>query len=644
LTVNPDGPRFGANCDYVAYFGEGWNNDWGMGGQVIDGTGSAPQWNGSGEAAWMWVNHEYVSNNVATTTSAPDGQYLTLARFMRNHGAFTHDVTSNTWTQFQVNQFNYAVRRELGGSWIRVEKDPYTGRWNVDRKADNKRYDSTSNTLLRITGYNMASADHDDHGNVLPSGIVVGIQSDCSGGQTPWGTVFTAEENVQFQYGNLENCWTSNQQFTHGTTGDYAPGANVTPNFATDTTQLFGLHSDPNKHHAKDAYGFIVEMDPGEFPSLWYESTNAGGDGRGHRKMGNFGRARWENVATAVNTQWRLTPGQPIVLYSGDDTRSGRIYKFVSSQNYNIGMNRAEIRALLDSGSTYVAHFGNLDNDTGTTVGGNNPGLASGTFGQGNEVGEGQGQWILMSTSNGNQSAPNAQAPVPSGHSILDPGNTGTVTLPDMTVGQALQDVDYNGIGGFPNNNLVYAALFTASCKIGVMELNRPEDLEWDPINQILYIAFTNHNRRTALDDNGVLRDPATHGASTSRADTTGTIFGLIESDRNNPAASATFTFWSAWQGTNGAGPHDTSCPDNIMLDKTGGVWFGTDGNFGVNGTADAVYYLAINGTGAGTAWRVMAGPSDSEFTGPCFSSDLRTLFGAVQHPGESESSVWPPR
>lgn len=633
LTVNTGGPRFGANCDYIAYFGEGWDSDWGFGGNT-SGIGSAPQFNGSGDSAWMWVNHEYISNSIATTTSAPNGQWMTLSQFMSNHGAFTHDVTSNVWTQSQVDQLNYASRYEIGGTWMRIVKDPYTGAWSIDKKADNLRYDATSNTLTRVTGYNPSSADHDDFGNPLPSNIAVGIQGNCSGGQTPWGTIITAEENVQFQYGNLENCWTSNLQFTHGTSGEFAPGAVISPDYSTDTTQLWGRHSDTNRHHLKDLYGFPVEMDVGEYPSIWYESSAGNGDGRGHRKIGSFGRARWENVATVVDTDWELTAGQPIVIYGGDDTRSGRIYKWVSSNNYQASMTKEEIRELLDSGLLYVAHFENLDNDTGKTVGGNPPAL-TGNLATG--TGQGTGTWYLMDISNTGQTPPNAGASVPTGHSTI-----GSTNLPSLSVGAALQNTTYNGIGGYNSNNLLMTSIFTAASKLGISELNRPEDLEWEPHNNILYVAFTNHNRRTCLDDNGVLRDPATHSTSTSRDDTTGSIFGIIESNRTNPAASTTFTFFSVWQGTNGTGISDASCPDNLMIDKDGGAWFGTDGNFGVNGTADALYYLSMTTGGVGTPYRVLAGPSDSEFTGPCFSSDMRTIFGAIQHPGEREPSTWP--
>lgn len=625
LGNGPNAPRFGANCDYIAYFGEGWNNDW----STSPGIGSAPQWNGSDEAAWLWVNHEYISGDIATTTSAPTNQWLTFAQFLRNEGLLTNDVTSNTWTSHDVDRLNYAGRRQLGGSWVRVIKDPYTLEWKVDRAANNMRYDATSNTLTRIVGYTPNSADHDDLGFVLPQGIATGINSDCSGGQTPWGTVVTSEENTQDWFGEPEDCWTSNQAFTHtNPTDPYAKGKVVTPTYAPDTSTVFASHTDTRTHHERDIYAFQVEMDPGEFPSLWYEPA----DGRGHRKIGTMGRAHWENAAFATGTDWRLVNGEPVVIYGANDRRGGRVYKFVSSANYSDTMTRTQVRNLLNSGTLYVAHFENLDNNTGYTINGGNVPTLTGSLAGG--TGTGTGRWIEVSTTS-SDIAPNAGAPLNGNTYVTDIGSAAT------TVGAALQDLDYNGIGGFNSDNLVLSSLFTACAKIGVKELNRPEDVEWDPYNNILYIAFTNHTRRTALDDNGVLRDPATHSASTPRDDADGSIFGLIENGRD-PANTGTFTFWRAWRGSNAGGLLDAACPDNLVIDRDGGVWFGTDGNFGRAGTADATYYLHLSAAGVGRAFRVCATPSDAECTGPCFSSDMTTLFAAVQHPGEGETSSWP--
>ncbi|MDC3953996.1 PhoX family protein [Polyangium jinanense] len=611
-------PRFGANNDYVAFFGDGWDA----------AAGAAPQWNGSGASGWMWVNHEYISNTAPTATTAPVGQHLTLATYLRSMGVLENDVTSNEWSDASRSTYVQEAKRQNGGSWFHVVQDPASGEWEVDRGAKAVRYDATSHTLLRITGITAVADDHDDQGNALPSGVVSGIMGDCSGGQTPWGTVITAEENVQDFYGDLEAFWTSEQKLVLGAGAD--PGGPITFETKASPTSEYGMSPDPLTHHARDLYGYLVEIDPGQ-PEGEYEGKTT--KGVGHKKLGAMGRARWENATFAVDAQWKLVPNQRIVVYAGDDRRSGRIFKFVSKNPYTAGMTRAETRALLDEGSLYVAHFAGLDSTTGITM------LATGQAPT--ESQPGTGQWILLSTTS-TAIAPNAAA-------LGEPGKT---------VGAALMDIDYNGLGGFLSDDDVRRALFTACAKVGIMELNRPEDVEYNPKDPSgtprLYVAFTNHGRKTQLDQQGKLIAPAEHDAtSPKRPDALGNVFAFQEANPADPGASTSFTFFRVWAGTKAAGPYDAANPDNLVIDRDGGVWFGTDGNFGTNKTADAIYFLDLDPAHAagqpgvvsatfGKAFRVVAVPSDAEATGPALGPDMRTLFVSVQHPGESVWSVWP--
>ncbi|MEZ4731049.1 MAG: DUF839 domain-containing protein [Caldilineaceae bacterium] len=611
-----DAPRFGANADFTAYFGEGWQEEDGM----------APYFKGSGDAAWVWVNHEYVSNDLPSLTSAPSGQYVTLGNHLVSMGVLSSTITADEWSQEDLDTFIRQVKKQIGGTWMRIVKDPATGTWSVDRSAPNVRYDATSNTLTYVSGMSLSAADvHDATGEALPEGVVSGIMGDCSGAVTPWGTVISAEENVQDYYGDLEACWSGSNAFVPESGFD--PGSVIAPVFEASETSEFGRMSDPNGRKPRDYYGYLVEIDTTVPTTQTYQSIANGGDGSGNRKLGVMGRARWENAVFAVGRDWELVDGQPVVVYASDDRRSGRIYKFVSSQPYTAGMSVGEARALLDEGTLYVSHFAGLDVDTGMTISGETP----------TEENRGQGQWIDLSLDS-QDVAPNAEA----------------LGQPETTVGEALQDVEWNGIGGFATENDVLLALFTASNKIGVAELNRPEDIEWNPADLSgtprLYVAFTNHTAQVALDQNGVLFDPATHSdTSPRRADRYGSIFTMIEADPANPGSSTTFTYFAAWLGTSGKGAFNVANPDNLMIDRDGGVWFGTDGNFGRNGTADALYYLDLDPAHKETAtptygmpFRVVAGPSDSEATGPAFSSDMGTIFFNVQHPGESVYSTWP--
>jgi secreted PhoX family phosphatase len=292
-------------------------------------------------------------------------------------------------------------------------------------------------------------------------------------------------------------------------------------------------------------------------------------------------------------------------------------------------MTKAQIRALLDDGKLYVAHFAGLDNTQGRRlVGGATP----------TEAAPGTGRWLELSTTSADV-APNAAA-------------LGVAT---KTVGQALTDVSWNGIGGFPSNQGVRKALFTASLKIGAMELNRPEDLEYNPADLSgtprLYVAFTNHAGTVALDQNGVLLGAAV--TPPNRGDRVGGIFVMEEAAAATPGTSMTFDYWQVWQGSLNAGMFDAGSPDNLMLDRDGGVWFGTDGYFSSSQrrASDGVYYLDLDPAHRtssvptyGLAFRVASAPSDAEATGPAFTPGMGTLFFNVQHPGEDVLSSWPPR
>jgi secreted PhoX family phosphatase len=79
--------------------------------------------------------------------------------------------------------------------------------------------------------------------------------------------------------------------------------------------------------------------------------------------------------------------------------------------------------------------------------------------------------------------------------------------------------------------------------------------------------------------------------------------------------------------------------PDNLEVDRSGNVWIvtdrssspGPDDPFGNN----SCWVLPRHGPARGEALCFATGPMECELTGPCFDDPQRTLFLAVQHPGE---------
>jgi secreted PhoX family phosphatase len=609
-----DAPRFGAGSDYNAFFGDGWNAD----------RHNSPFWNGNPHAGWMWSNHEYVGNARPTATTAPTGEMLTLARFLAFAGVLDNDVTSNLWSPAALSRYFIALKRQIGGSWYRLEQDRHTLDWHLVRHPDALRFDATDHTLFAVTGFHDYAPDHDDAGHPLPAGVVTGLSNQCAGGVTPWGTVMSAEEDWQYLYGPLETCFDAQRKFIPGAGCD--PGAPITLDASPSPTGILGPILDPAQQHRKDRTGFVSEIDPGVPPGEYYGAHHPG---VGHRKVGGMGKSEFEAATFAVDASWRLRDNRRVVMYSGVDLRGGRLYKLVSKRVYRRHMSRAQVRALLDEGDLYVSHFEDLDNATGYKL------YSTGQVPS--EAAPGHGRWIRLGLDNHSQLAPNAAA----------------LGDPTRTVGAALADDQWNGMGGFTSDDHVHMALFTAGMKLGVSELNRPEDMEWNPRDPSghprLYVSFTQHTTRTVLHQDGTLIPTAEHDAALPRTDRYGSVFAVEEENTDDPARSEGFRYFAVVLGRAGQGPFDFSNPDNIVLDAQGGVWFGTDGNVSANGRPDALYYLDLepahrNGATPtyGLPFRVVQGPSDTEMTGPFFNSDTSTLFFSAQHPGEGRPSQWP--
>lgn len=602
--------RFGSHSDFIAVLGDGWEGGDGWSGN------ESPYHTGRSDRALLWNNFEYVDGVGPSVNVPPTGQHRRFARWLVDRGILNIDIAAPAqWDQAAVNMYVSWHKRQVGGAFFRVVRDESNGQYSVDRTAAaNVRFDSTSNTLFRVTGTGgLTPGATDDNGAALPANVIAGTNSNCSGGVTPWGTIISAEENTQFSYGDLDDCYGSGATWTPGTI--CASGQAMTFNTAPVAATDFGKAT--TALNPRDYYGFLAEIDPLATPSTAYDAAT----GLGHAKLGGLGRAHWENATFAVGEDRLLVDGQPIVVYYADDRRGGRIYKWVSDANWENTMTRQETRALMESGDIYVAHFASLDNaQSGVAYSG---GLTIDGGMRPTEAARGEGVWIHLSTTNTTQDAPNA-------------GALGAGTK----VGAALSSNTWNTMAGFPSDDTVRLALYSAANKIGVRELNRPEDLEWNPVDQRLYIAFTNHTGQNMLLADGTLDTRAAAAKTDNRgSDSVGAVFSLIEADPDSPGTSMTFEFVSEWAGTKASGIYDAANPDNIFIDIDGGVWFGTDGNYGTNQHSDAVYYLDVN---TGVGYRVAAVPSDAEATGPAISPDGRSLFVAVQHPGEAIYSQWP--
>jgi len=166
---------------------------------------------------------------------------------------------------------------------------------------------------------------------------------------------------------------------------------------------------------------------------------------------------------------------------------------------------------------------------------------------------------------------------------------------------------------------LIYAP--EAAKIIGATALDRPEDIEIDPVTGHVLIACTNNK---------------------PKGNYFGQILKVIEKDGDYRSLS--FTSETHLTG----GPEmGFACPDNMAFDQSGNLWFTCDisgssigkvpyEEYGNNG----LYVVPRSGPQAGEVIQVASGPMDSELTGPFFHPDGKTLFLSVQHPGEQSKSL----
>lgn len=339
--------------------------------------------------------------------------------------------------------------------------------------------------------------------------------------------------------------------------------------------------------HEPYRFGWIVEVDP----------MNPTSAPRKHTMLGRF-KHEGANIA--------LAKGGRVVAYMGDDERGDYLYKFISRGRYKKG-DSAEARAhnltLLETGTLYVARLAG-------------DGTADGQY-------DGTGRWIPLTDDT-------------------------TSYVPGMSVADVLV-------------NTRLAADLVAPTK-----MDRPEDVEPNPVNGRVYAALTNNSGRGSasqpVDEANPLASSQTRpslGAPlvTQSGNRNGYVLELIPDGENH--AKHTFT-WNlllvcgdpAAQETYFGGFDKTkvspiSCPDNVAFDPEGNLWVSTDGN--VLGSNDGIFRVPVDGPQRGRVQQFVTMPRGAEACGPLIADGGRSLFFAVQHPGEitgatfeSPASTWP--
>lgn len=282
-----------------------------------------------------------------------------------------------------------------------------------------------------------------------------------------------------------------------------------------------------------------------------------------------------------------LAPNGRWVSYTGDDERFEYLYKFVSDKSYIPG-NKTHNMTILENGTLYAARF----DENGT------------------------GEWL----------------PLVFGQGPLTPVN-----------------------GFFSQADVLIRARMAADA-LGATKMDRPEDVEVNPVNKKVYMACTNNSQR------GTDNRPGTNAANPRETNYNGHIVEITETSNNHAATTFNWeifilcgdpsdptTYFAGFPKDQVAG---LSSPDNIAFDNAGNLWIATDGQISSNAfrgpdttaqpASDSIYAVPVSGPERGHTKRLVNAVPGAEIAALAFTPDGRTLFLAIQHPGEGGTVLAP--
>ena len=292
-----------------------------------------------------------------------------------------------------------------------------------------------------------------------------------------------------------------------------------------------------------------------------------------------MGRFKHEGANVIINKDGR------VVAYMGDDERFDYVYRFVSRNKFRPGgtlRDRRRNMRLLSRGDLSVARF------TGD-------GLTDG-------VSDGIGEWLPL-----------------------------TVAGKSVVPGFSTEEV------------LVYTRL--AADALQPTKMDRPEDVEPNLQNGRVYVACTNNTARGT----GTNEGPTEPNPRAANKD--GHVVEIIPSKGDHTRRyfqwnlllicgdpSTAGTYFGGYTGP----VSPIACPDNVAFDSKGNLWVSTDGQPSALTLNDGLFKVPLEGPARGRVRQFLAVPAGAETCGPVIHDKDRSVFVAVQHPGEDGTYAAP--
>jgi secreted PhoX family phosphatase len=405
-----------------------------------------------------------------------------------------------------------------------------------------------------------------------------GTLNNCGNGYTPWGTYLTCEENWPGYFVNKGETTPAQERIGIATDKTRYGWDTLSGNKQERLDEFARFDVTPTGESAMDDYrneahghGYIVEIDP-------YTANSRA------KKRSALGCFRHEGC-----TFGKLTEGEPIVFYSGHDSRFEYLYKFVSEAKWDPRDAEPSNRLnagdkYMDKGTLYVAKF----ND------------------------DGSGTWLPLTLSS------------------------------KTTKGGKLGDT-------FDSQAALIVNTAGAADLVGATPMDRPEWCSVDPMTGTAYLTLTNNNKRKEANSaNPRVNNKFGHvirwdeGKTASEFDWDIFVFGspAVEdksinrsglTDMNQFASPDGLAFDARgilWIQTDNGADEVTGYTNDQMLAVVPSQLTDDQGNSAV-----------IDANNQAQLKRFFVGPNGCEVTGFTISPDFKSLFVNIQHPANWPSS-----
>ncbi|NQZ92775.1 MAG: PhoX family phosphatase [Moritella sp.] len=503
--------------------------------------------NGSSTDGLLCINHEYIDQQ-ALHPIGPTKDSNNLRTIIDE---VRKEINAHGVTVVRIKQTN--------GIWDVVKNDSY-----------NRRF--TGATTMDISG---PVADKTLLETPFsPAGDKVrGTLNNCGNGYTPWGTYLTCEENWPGYFVNTGTQTADQKRIgivdrnTRYSWDDLAGNVDeVADEFSRFDITIKGASATEDYRNEANGHGYIVEIDPYDNQSSAVKRTA-------------LGRFRHEGCVYG-----NVAEGQPIVFYSGHDSRFEYIYKFVSDALWDPADAERTDRLTvgekyMDQGTLYVARFD--DN--------------------------GMGAWL------------------------------------PLTMAAATKDQDVLA-DHFANLAEIILNTAGAADLVGATPMDRPEWAAVDPVNGAVYMTLTNNTKRTTETNaaNPRLNNSTGHIIRWQESDSAELfswdifVFGAAEDAAPEVNISGL------------AELNQFASPDGLAFDARGIMWIQTDNGapelteftndqmlavVPSQLTNDSGDLETINSDNQTELRRFFVGPNGAEVTGLAFSPAQTDLFLNIQHP-----------